>query len=132
MHKKIQQRLKSMERRHLIAACVAVVVLAAGIVAATVLLVNRPQSPNNSATEDFSISGELACLPHKDTSGPQTLECAYGLRTDDNRYYALQFNPYPIEAEFGSRAKIRGTLTTGGDSIYRIEGTISVKDFESL
>lgn len=38
-----------------------------------------------------SLSGTYVCLPHVDTSGPQTLECALGLHTDDGKYYALDF-----------------------------------------
>lgn len=36
-----------------------------------------------------TLSGEKVCLPHKDTTGPQTLECAIGMKTDSGEYYAL-------------------------------------------
>jgi len=39
-----------------------------------------------------TLTGEYLCLPHVDTSGPQTLECAFGLKTDDGTHYALDFN----------------------------------------
>lgn len=40
----------------------------------------------------ITLTGEYICLPHVDTSGPQTLECALGLHADNGYYYALNFN----------------------------------------
>lgn len=37
----------------------------------------------------IAMEGVTVCLPHKDTNGIQTLECAYGLHGDDGNYYAL-------------------------------------------
>lgn len=127
MHK-AKERLAKMERRHLVAACVVVVIVAAVIVAVTVALVARMQKQTPSTTANFSVSGEMVCLPHKDTSGPQTLECAYGLRADDDRYYALQFDSLPMQdAQTGQRVHAKGSLTTGGDSKYNIVGTIKLE-----
>jgi hypothetical protein len=39
--------------------------------------------------QEITLTGEFTCLPHKDTSGPQTMECAYGLKTADGKYYAI-------------------------------------------
>lgn len=39
-----------------------------------------------------TLTGEYVCLPHVDTSGPQTLECALGILLDDGSYYAIDFN----------------------------------------
>lgn len=36
-------------------------------------------------------TGNLACLPHRDTSGPVTMECAYGLHTSEG-YYGLDMS----------------------------------------
>lgn len=38
----------------------------------------------------ISIEGTMVCLPHRDTEGPQTLECALGLQDDTGRYFALK------------------------------------------
>jgi hypothetical protein len=40
---------------------------------------------------DATLSGAYVCLPHLDTAGPQTTECAFGLKTDDGIYYAVNF-----------------------------------------
>ena len=40
---------------------------------------------------NVTLSGTYVCLPHLDTGGPQTMECAFGLLTDDGVYYAVNF-----------------------------------------
>src|SRR5690349_9630557 len=45
------------------------------------------------------MTGNLACLP-KQGSGPQTLECAYGLRVGDS-YYSLDMTNLPDQNLFG-------------------------------
>jgi hypothetical protein len=50
------------------------------------------ESPNSippSNNESSEYIGKYVCLPHKDSSGPQTLECAFGLLTQEGNYYAL-------------------------------------------
>lgn len=41
--------------------------------------------------QNVTLSGTFECLPHLDTTGPQTEECAFGLKTDDGVYYAVNF-----------------------------------------
>lgn len=38
----------------------------------------------------ISVKGTTLCLPHTDTDGPQTLECAYGLKDEKGQYYAIR------------------------------------------
>lgn len=60
------------------------------------------------------ISGEVVCLPHKDTSGPQTLECAIGLMDSHGKYYALDaslMSQTPPGYTTGDRIKASGVLT---------------------
>lgn len=38
-----------------------------------------------------TLAGEFVCLPHVDTTGPQTDECAFGIRTEAGEYYAVDF-----------------------------------------
>lgn len=49
---------------------------------------NQIKKPDEA--KDFTIQGMVICLPHKDTSGPQTMECAYGLRGNDGKNYSLR------------------------------------------
>lgn len=61
-----------------------------------------------------SLEGEYTCLPHRDTSGPQTLECALGLKTDRGDHYALDFGrlgTQPPPFATGERFSATGLLT---------------------
>jgi hypothetical protein len=54
-----------------------------------------PQEQSRTAVDaepqNMTLSGVYECLPHADTTGPQTEECAFGVRTDDGEYYAVNF-----------------------------------------
>jgi hypothetical protein len=41
--------------------------------------------------QSITLSGTYVCLPHIDANGPQTEECAFGLKTDTGDYYAVNF-----------------------------------------
>ncbi len=57
---------------------------------------------------NVTLSGTYTCLPHAETSGPQTMECAFGLKTDDGDYYAVNFGASANAAtQFQSGAHIR-------------------------
>jgi len=82
-----------------------------------------------------TLSGTQVCLPHKDTSGPQTLECAIGIQTDAGEYYALDFNlmsEMPPEIQGGERFTASGVVTPkenlSAEQKYDIEGVFSVTD----
>ncbi len=45
----------------------------------------------DATPQNVTLSGTYTCLPHLDTTGPQTEECAFGLKTDDSVYYAVNF-----------------------------------------
>ncbi|MBY0376373.1 hypothetical protein K2P96_00110 [Patescibacteria group bacterium] len=47
--------------------------------------------PLDSTPQNVTLSGTYTCLPHLDTRGPQTDECAFGFLTDDGVYYAVNF-----------------------------------------
>lgn len=53
--------------------------------------VHAPTETPNHEPYRTTLTGIHVCLPHKDTSGPQTLECALGMQTDNGDYYALDF-----------------------------------------
>lgn len=79
------------------------------------------------------LTGEHVCLPHKDTSGPQTLECAFGIKTDAGEYYSLDFDPEEmLDFNIGGRFRAKGLITpvdTNDDSYlnkYPIVGIFTV------
>ncbi|HXK40466.1 MAG TPA: hypothetical protein VJ837_06570 [Candidatus Paceibacterota bacterium] len=62
-----------------------------------------------------SIEGTYICLPHRDTDGPQTLECALGLAGEDGNNYSLDLNEVGFEAlgdiGTGERVRVEGVAT---------------------
>lgn len=47
----------------------------------------QPEAPRRA-----TLSGTTVCLPHRDQSGPHTMECAFGLQTSDSTRYALDLS----------------------------------------
>ncbi len=93
------------------------------------------QKVEDGIPQATSLEGKVLCLPHKDTSGPQTLECAFGMQTDDGKNYALDagsINPLPYNT--GDRIRANGTVTPiealSSDhwQKYDIVGIFSIKD----
>lgn len=81
--------------------------------------------------QDIDLIGEVVCLPHKDKEGPQTLECAIGLKSN-NLYYGLS-DPNSFffsELQGGNQVNIKGKFTPSTDQNekYDIVGTIVVDD----
>ncbi len=79
---------------------------------------NQPQQPavpNDVTPTRMSLVGEYVCLPHKDPNAIHTMECAFGLKTDDGKYYAMDFNlmsqMQPGDLETGKRISANGTFT---------------------
>lgn len=45
----------------------------------------------DATPRNVTLTGTYTCLPHLDTEGPQTMECAFGLKTNTGDYYAVNF-----------------------------------------
>jgi hypothetical protein len=97
-------------------AVVAVVMLVGGFFILNSYIYQEKQDGTNSSVEPYRaiLSGEYVCLPHADKSGPETMECAFGIRTDLGEYFAVDFslmsetNP---GIEVGERFSANGTVT---------------------
>lgn len=73
-----------------------------------------------------TLTGDYVCLPHRGVKpgDPTTAECAFGLLTDNGRYYAVDLSAVTFPAGFlhpGDRVRIPGTLApvSRGDELYR-------------
>jgi hypothetical protein len=86
---------------------------------------------------EATLLGMYLCLPHTDTKGPQTEECAAGIRTDDGAYYAIDFQAIskgipPLSN--GAQIQISGLLTpiemlsTNYWKRYPIQGILTASD----
>lgn len=98
---------------------------------------HEKQEPTAIVPYRATLSGEFVCLPHTDTSGPQTTECAFGLKTDSGEYYAIDFNlmsQTPPQLATGERFSASGTITpvemlsSNHWQQYPIVGIFSVTD----
>jgi len=94
-----------------------------------------PGSTNESMVPQRAVlKGEYACLLHRDTSGPQTMECALGIKTEDGIYYALSFNLLESQnnANVGDRIQVEGLviptemLSTDHWRKYNMKGIMEV------
>lgn len=98
-------------------------------------------SANNGPDADApprraELAGTTVCLPHRDTSGPQTMECAFGIRTDDGVHYALDLSVLQTDVLFDfpthERVVLEGSLVPLDDidertwKTYDIAGQLRV------
>ena len=95
--------------------------------------------PITTGTSTVTLRGEYVCLPHRDTSGPQTLECALGLKADNGLYYALDTSRVAsssvIATNTGTRLVVEGvivpieTISSDWWQKYAIRGIIQVNSW---
>jgi len=96
-------------------------------------------SQNNKISEmphvdgsTITVEGEYVCLP-KEGNGEQTLECALGIKTDDDVYYSLQFaDSSQINYQTGKRLRVVGTFHDTKQDPYLSIGKIVVDESEQL
>lgn len=74
---------------------------------------SMPQ-PESDIARTATLEGEYTCLPPKDKEGMHTLECAFGLMTDNGLYYAIDMSGIQtfaaIDIATGSRVRVTGIL----------------------
>lgn len=115
-----------------------IVVLVAGFFVLNNYIYNEKQKDETPVTSyRGTLSGEYVCLPHVDQNGPQTMECALGLKTDSGEYYAVDLNAMsqnPPDLQVGDKFTASGTITPvemlSSDQwrTYPIEGIFSITD----
>lgn len=126
-----------MKKLLLIAIAVAIVLVGGFYAFNAYIYAEKQGDPSDIRSYRGTLSGEVVCLPHADTSGPTTLECALGLKTDVGEHYALDFATMSQEQpapETGTRLSANGLITPiemlSSDhwKKYDIEGIFSVTD----
>lgn len=109
-----------------------IIVLALGYWA---LAYSTSQSSSNDQSivptgDSVTIKGTILCLPHKDTTGPQTMECAYGLKDEKGVYYALGDSDSGFKnissVPMNEQVEVIGALKKQSSTIYPTVGTITV------
>lgn len=79
----------------------------------------------------ITVVGTVQCLPHRDTSGPQTLECAFGLRDGEGRYYGLRDTDPEYRnvssVPMNEPVRVIGVFVPRSDDKYQSIGVIEVE-----
>lgn len=92
---------------------------------------------SGTSPETVSIEGKPTCLSHKGNPQVTTMECAFGIATDEGRAYALDLSGMGDRADSvtsGSRIRVTGTRTAPGGpgaaawDRYEIAGIVHVTD----
>ncbi len=87
-----------------------------------------------------TLKGKWECLPHKDTAGPQTLECAFGIVEDGtSAHYAIDtslMETHPVDYPTGVHLRVQGVVTPveqlSSIQKYDIKGIIRATTIEKL
>ena len=83
------------------------------------------------------MEGEVVCLPLKEKNTIQDSDCPYGIKTQDNEYYALDtglMSSTPQVYAIGDKIKANGVITpienlsTDHWQKYNVKGIFSVTD----
>lgn len=76
-----------------------------------------------------TIKGKIVCLPRKG-NGPHTLECNFGLRTTDGKYYSLRStdgSPMQLyQYDTAKEVEVRGSVHTYNSDVYNVDGVVDV------
>jgi hypothetical protein len=90
------------------------------------------KSPELETAQDITIRGTLECLP-KSGDGPQTMECAFGLKDENGRFYGLNDPEWKflIGPAMNTKVTVTGKLKdkNSGDK-YNTIGTIEITNLE--
>lgn len=105
-------------------------------------LVRTGGEPPAPLPERMTFTGTKVCLPHRDATGPQTLECAAGVRSADGTHYVLDSagldETSRMLLESGATVSITGTVTpiellsTDQWAKYDVAGVVSVESVKAI
>lgn len=95
-----------------------------------------PEPVVSNVSTPTVVSGEIVCLPHINTSGPQTMECAYGIKDTEGHYYELldiaPNNQNVSTAPMNTPVLVEGMLTLQSSDRYQSIGTIAVSKITTI
>lgn len=114
--------------------------------AGTWLIVGMTKGAYSQVPHTQTIVGFWECLPHKNTSGPQTAECAFGIAVDQSDgHFAIDTSsmnptssvtPYPVDYPTGTKVRVTGLVTPANQlsspQKYDIDGIISATKIEKI
>lgn len=118
----------------------ATVIIIIGVASAAFVLTRDAFAPKGEDSlqdpQPVIMEGKLTCLPHRNTEGAQTLECAYGLQTNEGVYYSLRDSKEDYSTissvPFNEPVKVTGELEIKEDEKYNSNGIITVIEILQL
>ncbi len=130
-----------MTQKNIILGVGALVLLGAMVVAgyffsSDAFSVKQPENIDPTPKE-MTLSGTYVCLPHMNTEGPQTMECAFGIKSDAGEYYAVNFGAGAdsmSQFQSGSYVTLDGffvpkeALSTDSWNKYNMKGIFTVTE----
>lgn len=131
---------KQVSRNELVKVVIFVILATVIIFGIVAFLVTRgshaPAVSGHSSEGKATIKGIATCLPHKDTGGSQTMECAIGLKSDKGEYYSLSDKDSTYSnislIQTGKQYEITGNLEERSDPKYQTAGILRVDSLKSL
>lgn len=96
------------------------------------------KGPYDEPPARTSLEGTWECLPHKDTTGPQTAECAFGIAVGTAHYgiNTSLMSSYPVDFPTGTRVRVEGVLASAtqlsAEQKYNIVGIINATTITKL
>jgi hypothetical protein len=107
------------------------------------LIVSATKGPRGTIPQRVTMTGVYTCLLHRNTSGPQTLECAEGFKEDGGKTYALDGSLAASTQTMGLirsgvQVRVQGVLTpaemlsTDRWQNYQMSGILSVTSAERI
>lgn len=121
---------------------IGILAIVAGVVAVVALLVIvtfqyvKKDDSVGTQRDTVQIEGTVVCLPHKDTSGPQTMECAFGIKDAKGKYYGLKDTDNSYKniqtVPTGKSVRVHGLLGASLDTRYDTAGTIEISSIDEL
>lgn len=82
------------------------------------------------------ITGIVGCLPHKDQTGAQSLECAMGLKDENETYYGIrdtdQENMHIRDIPGNTKVRIEGMFYPQDDERYPTVGILEIYSLQRL
>ncbi len=91
-------------------------------------------SADAAALKEITLKGTTICLPQRDTSEPQTLECALGIEAEDGNNYAL-YDPgwrFLVGIGTGTKVSLEGKLIKSKNNKYESAGVIEILNLRAL
>lgn len=106
------------------------------------LITSATKGAYSTPPQRVSVEGMWECLPHRNASGPQTLECAFGIALlQSDGHLAISTNlmsSYPVDFAVGTQVRVEGIfvpknqLNTNMWNIYDIDGIVEATSITKL